>query len=429
MIMAATQSFGAHAFDLVARGTIVLHQLIADGKGDEPEADAVRDSLDAPLASLSKSERERARMLSEDLYSLTELKPDRVLKAASADAQASFQAIYNAKQRRQWDVVLDLIRKWQDYLPLVVLSHLRGSTWAEAGKYEIASAFYAKAADIEPKGNYPALYLDALSKSNPAKAKGVAEKVVNSPEDYSAPTVIQAAHVLAAAARPLPANEARAIETELIPVVEGAMQALERDKKQESESYLVAALLIGSAYEHKGDTRAAYDYYSRGLSVDPQNDALLILRGMLMYGINSGAISDLELSVKLGSKTIWPYFFLAHHYLVSDRFDDCRKFCERALDLRASAPMRSELQDWLAIAEAQLSFPAERVRRLFEDAIRLDPHNERAKKNLSTFNGLAGRHPSTELVWDQRTEPSLRAFGMAEHDLEKMLILQMSLSA
>ena len=109
--MTATQSFGAHAFDLVARGTIVLHQLIADGKGDEPEADAVRDSLDAPLASLSKSERERARMLSEDLYSLTEVKPDRILKTVSADVQAGFQAIYTAKQRRQWDVVLNLIRK------------------------------------------------------------------------------------------------------------------------------------------------------------------------------------------------------------------------------------------------------------------------------------------------------------------------------
>lgn len=427
--MTATQSFGSHAFDIVARGTIVLHQLIADGKGDEPEADAVRDSLDAPLASLSKSERERARMLSGDLYSFTELKPDRALMVANAEAQAGFQAIYNAKQRRQWDVALDLIRKWQDYLPLVTISFLRGSTWADAGKYEIASAFYAKAADIEPNGNYPAFYLDALNKSNPAKAKGVAEQVMKSPNSYSPPTVIQAAHVLATAARPLPANEARAIETQLIPVVEGAMRALEHDKDHEPESYLMAALLIGNAYEHKGDTRAAYDYYSRGLSVDPQNDALLIFRGMLMYGINAGAISDLELAVKMASKTIWPYFFLAHHYLVSDRFDDCRKFCERALDLRTSDTIRSELLDWLAIAEAQLSFPAERVRRLFEDAIRLDPHNEHAKKNLSIFNGLAGRHPSTELVWNKRTEPSLRAFGMAEHDLEKMLILQMSLSA
>ncbi len=427
--MTATQSFGAHAFDLVARGMIVLHQLIADGKGDEPEADAVRDSLDAPLASMSKSERERARMLSGDLYSFTELKPDRVLMVANAEAQAGFQAIYNAKQRRQWDVTLDLIRKWQDYLPLVVLSYMRGSTWADAGKHEIASAFYAKAADIEPKGNYPALYLDSLNKSSPAKAKGVAEQVMKSPSSYSPPTVIQAAHVLATAARPLPANEARAIETQLIPVVEEAMKALERDKMQEPESYLMAALLIGSAYEHKGDTWAAYDYYSRGLRVEPQNDALLILRGMLMYGINPSAISDLETSVKMGSKTIWPYFFLAHHYLVSDRFDDCRKFCERAIELRASAPILSELLDWLSIAEAQLRFPAERVRRLFEDAICHDPHNDRAKKNLSIFNGLAGRHPSTELVWEKRTEPSIRAFGIAECDLNKLQLPQMSLSA
>ena len=118
--MTTTQSFGEHAFDLVARGTIVLHRLIAAGKGDEPEADAVRDSLDAPLSGMSKSERERARLLSEDLYSLSELAPDRELKPLTPSAQIAIQEIYNAKQQRRWDLVLDMIRKWQDYLPLVV---------------------------------------------------------------------------------------------------------------------------------------------------------------------------------------------------------------------------------------------------------------------------------------------------------------------
>ena len=83
----------------------------------------------------------------------------------------------------------------------------------------------------------------------------------------------------------------------IIPVVEEAMKALERDKKQESESYLMAALLMGSAYEHKGDTRSAFEYYSRGLSADPKNDALLILRGMLMYGVNPEAIGWLSFSI------------------------------------------------------------------------------------------------------------------------------------
>ena len=91
--------------------------------------------------------------------------------------------------------------------------------------------------------------------------------------------------------------------------------------------------------------------------------------------------------------------------------------------------MHSELLDWLAIAEAQLNFPVERVRRLFEDAIRLDPHNERAKKNLATFKGLTGHLQSKKPVLDRRTESSLRAFGMAEYDLEKMRLPQMSMSA
>jgi len=56
-------------FRLVEKGLIELHQLLKQGLEDSEEAEAIRDSLDAPLDALSPSEMERAQQLSEDLYS------------------------------------------------------------------------------------------------------------------------------------------------------------------------------------------------------------------------------------------------------------------------------------------------------------------------------------------------------------------------
>lgn len=59
----------------MVRGTRELHQLLAQGKDDSAEADAIRDRTDGPWQALSEVERSRVRNLSEDLYSLTEPSP------------------------------------------------------------------------------------------------------------------------------------------------------------------------------------------------------------------------------------------------------------------------------------------------------------------------------------------------------------------
>ena len=45
------------------RGTHELHRLIADGKEDSPEAEAIRDASDDPWEALSETERDRARCI------------------------------------------------------------------------------------------------------------------------------------------------------------------------------------------------------------------------------------------------------------------------------------------------------------------------------------------------------------------------------
>ena len=54
-----------------------LHGLIAEGKGDRDEADAVRDAMDTSWFAMSSTEQDRMGGLSEDLYALHEGGPKR----------------------------------------------------------------------------------------------------------------------------------------------------------------------------------------------------------------------------------------------------------------------------------------------------------------------------------------------------------------
>ena len=80
--------------------------------------------------------------------------------------------------------------------------------------------------------------------------------------------------------------------------------------------------------------------------------------------------------------------------------------------MNGSAAVMSEVSEWMAIAQAELGFPAEMVRASFDTAIRLDPSNERAKRNLAAFE--AANKPITVKIWETRSAGAVRTSGLAE---------------
>ncbi len=83
--------------------------------------------------------------------------------------------------------------------------------------------------------------------------------------------------------------------------------------------------------------------------------------------------------------------------------------------MQGSDTAKSLLQEWLAIARAQLGFPPEFVRASFEAALRLDPSNELAKRNRDAFEAsLKVSHTILPSLWEQKSEAALRQFGLAE---------------
>jgi tetratricopeptide (TPR) repeat protein len=154
----------------MVRGTRELHQLLAAGKDDSPEADAIRDATDRPWDALSEVERNRVGNLSEDLYSLVELPP--ATQPMNSQAQAKLNEAFEAKQRGEWDRALDLLRQWRAYIDPAQVSYLRGSIWLEAGDPETAALFFEHAYKCQPDNeDYMATFLHAQKVADPAAAR------------------------------------------------------------------------------------------------------------------------------------------------------------------------------------------------------------------------------------------------------------------
>ena len=87
------------------------------------------------------------------------------------------------------------------------------------------------------------------------------------------------------------------------------------------KSTVVTALsLLGFGYEFLGRLKEALELYSLVLEIEPNNDAILVSRGILLYGVSPQSIADLERAIKLASPLIWPYAFLAHNALRTQRY-------------------------------------------------------------------------------------------------------------
>ena len=172
---------------------------------------------------------------------------------------------------------------------------------------------------------------------------------------------------------------------------------------------------LGICHEVLGNSAAAVDYFSRGIQANPNNDGLIAARGILQYGTSPRAITDFEQAVGLGSTVVWPYLFLAHHYLETSRFEQCRLMCETGLRMLGSDSARSQLEEWRAIAQAELGFPPESVRAAFEAALRLDPSNDLARRNRDTFEAsLKAPRMNRRSMWERKSEANVRQFGLAE---------------
>ena len=132
-----------------ARMLVRLHDLIAKGQGDGPEADAVRDRMDAPWYALTGAEQERVGGLSEDLYALAEQIPRSVPMAAEERGRwgQEFKAALDAGD---WDRALVLLRRPPADVPAEHVAFFQADCWDHLGCPEVALRFMRAATRLDP---------------------------------------------------------------------------------------------------------------------------------------------------------------------------------------------------------------------------------------------------------------------------------------
>lgn len=395
-----------------------LHALFAAGKGQTPEADDLRDTLYEPWTHLSEIERERINGLSEDLYSLTDpLEPPLPM---NPQAERNLNEVIEACNAGEWDLALSLTRRWCRYVEPARLSFLRGAIWIEAGDAATAALFYEHASRLEPENaDYAYFRMNALNESQPEGRLERAEAILNAAESPPPRVLLQAAADWLEECKSVSEAENRPILERVTRILEQSSDWLEKAANPSSSFPRLrpdsTVALRGYCYGILGDAERALQFYNQGLEANPNNDDLRVARGMLRYGIDPSAIKDFQDAVTHGHDMVWPYFYLAHHYLIAEQFEVCRKECERALTIPTdSRIVQSYLYEWLAVSLAELECPASQVRDAFENAVRLAPQNDRARRNYQIFKDNSNREP-VGVTWERDTESDARKVGLAEY--------------
>lgn len=142
----ATDGTAAHTY---ARLQLRLHDLIANGQGDDPEADAIRDQMDTPWHDLTEAQQERVGGLSEDLYALAE-NNTRSMTMSAEERRNWGQEFKAAFEAGAWDRALVLLRHPPDDVPADHVAFFQADCWEHLGCPEVALRFMRSATRLDP---------------------------------------------------------------------------------------------------------------------------------------------------------------------------------------------------------------------------------------------------------------------------------------
>jgi tetratricopeptide (TPR) repeat protein len=394
-----------------------LHRLFFDGKEDSQEADGIRDAMDGPWDELTAEQREIVSGLAADLNSIRRGAPASEIPREGAPAENE-RALSRSYQAGNWDDVLKYLRRLAPFRQPAHVEYLRGRAWSNLLDDDTALLFFEHSRCIDPDNKTIAYAaLQCLAKVDLPAAEQRADGILADPEHHSEEVVIAAAGIRCRSLPSVPDGGAGTTLQDLIRVLDRTLERLQvpRAETQHPALFAAAVSLASGCYQLLGDLESARRLFDEAVKRRPRDAGLRVGRGMLLYRRDEGeAVRDFELAAKLEVPVVWPYFFLAHHRLVQNRFADCLEFCGLTLQLPAPATIRANVLEWVAICQWHLGFPPQVVRASFDAARELAPDNERTAKNARLFENLDADRREGEPAWAHTLPAEMPTFGQAE---------------
>lgn len=368
------------------------HALIAEGRGDGPEAEALADRMDGPWYAMTSQEQDRLGGLSEDLYALRVGNPKQVV--LSEDKLAAWRQramdVYRGVQRGTIDPALEFFRQpIPSTVPRHLIWYLQGGLWEKLGDPETALEFVRAAAEVDSE--YAVTVLTLLWKlGRVEEAVAQTDRVVRR-TGASAAELYYAAGLLLGLTRTALRERAEPVLKRVLAILQGAEERLAQDRHEPHPIPDLSALIasaIGLCLERLGDVRGAVEAYDRGLALNPDHPELLTARGLALLHVDAErALADFRSATDRGAKLIWPWYILARQALVERQFATALKLAVHAAALSGPPAVLAEVYETIAIANAFLGQPPDRVHDNLQRAVALDPTNERIRRNHAASRG------------------------------------------
>jgi tetratricopeptide (TPR) repeat protein len=285
-----------------------LHALIAAGNGQGPEADAVREAMDEPVARLNRAEILRLKGLSADLYMLQGREVLATDSGPTLELHELQSELNHFRTWNSWDAVLDLLRRRAPTIPDVAVAATRARAYAALGHADTALLFLDfafKAAPDDP--DYKALRLMLLlDAGRNDEATRTAESILAS-NSTSPNLVFAAADVLFASAAQSQGRDADAEYARVLDVLNRLVGGRGATGRLLPSFLVLAHLLRAGCLSHFRKIDEGIRACDEALAVAPNDSVVLQVRSLLQTGSIDGTLQTaMSTALNRYKASMWP---------------------------------------------------------------------------------------------------------------------------
>lgn len=365
------------------------------------------DELNDLWTEIDDRQRQRLWGLSSDLNSLRDRETfvDSDWPPMTRAELAEVQRI--AFQGKDWDKLLESLRRPPRFHSRDTVDYLRGRAWQEMGHPEVAVLFFDNARRLGPENpTYGFVAMECLKamedwpeilrrfeiyKADPAAPAQLLFRAADAVCVYASRTGDHSYH-------------AKAIEA----VDEGFRRLGQRGQQEPLDAILVGAYVTkANCLDHLGQAQESLAVYDEAVTRFPENTTLLTARGLRKLKLGrSDAVDDFRRAVERGTSAALAYLELARDELRQGRSELAVDLCKRALSLpQRDTSIQAALFELTAIAMVRRHESADAIRAAFRRAGELDPLNEEIRMNRDRFESFTAHPDIGEPEWQMPSTP------------------------
>ena len=289
--------------------------------------------------------------------------------------------------KKDWDRLLDSLRRPPRFRPREDTDYARGRAWMELGHPEVALLFFDNASRLNPRNlAFPSLALECLKLIPDWNQALTRAERYRQKQDTPARLLFRAGDVYHVIAYHLgdPTNYEKAVE-----VADRGLTMLAEGASHETISSVIAGAYATKALslEHLGRPGQALEVFNEAIARFPENTTLITARGLLKQQLgDAAALEDFREAVAGGTALVWPYLELARDALRHGQYKTVPGLCRRGLDCNPREAVAALLFQLTAIALFNLGDASDAVEAAFDAAFRTRSTESRNPYKPTTFH-------------------------------------------